>query len=957
MATERDPIRALAERGISHLSPETLHMQADWIPERLEAARVAAGFPAEGAGKTTMAKGWEVTADTAVDSAKASEYTKPLTASERRQGLISVVDANPWLEKLDPEATVHAMPGQVQSLGFDHLIDELRNATSAHGKNRELQVALRDAKTPDEAAAAQRELAKALPIDLELNPKALNSLSMPQAVEHVAKINAWREAQALNAARSRAEGIPIHKEYSDGFSWKAIPDTAADKRALQYAQDVGCEGGWCTQSESLAKDYGGGDGRRLYVLTDKNGKVHAQARTSLTDDIDDILGDFHQAGEAEVRLKYPHLDENDDEYWDAVGNAAYDLAEAYLAQQAKNATPSIAELKGRFNKKPEDAHLPYIQDFIKSGNWSSVNDLHNAGFINLQDEAAIKRLLPDAAKEDSYEILKILAEKNQKYNTPDDVLQAAKEYYGPLPEGFAAGGPVFTPEQMASVRAFAATKPSEDAITEAMNKFGVSPQDWKASTGTDAPVLPWDQVGMSQDRWNQTGLNNAPQLSADLSNAELVRVYQANKGDPAAVNKAIAARLKPPTARGSGDDFTPYDSMTEAEKVRRGLEQRFHTAGNFMTRDDFLKKYGTTFVADDKGGNAASEVAGGDVGKYYDMYLAPGAKGDKRTQRGGGSDIEFGEFYSMPDWSAGKYTDAHPYFDSWDNVRPHPESQKGNGWDEAWKQVRPFAAMAAMAYGANALGGALGGGSAATAGGTGIGGTAGIGSGTALGGAATTGVGGTLTAAGTFANTAPGLAGMLGMGKGMTATAVNTGALNTGIGLARGQKPIDALKTGLTSAALSPVGSFVGDAVGGGYVGKLAGSTAVGGLQGVASGRGLIDGAQQGLVAGGIDIAGDYVGGLARSATGNKFAGTAANSLTQSTLKGLPPGATLDSLATQYAAGEIKDLTGLDPKMAKIVLDLARNKKVSAVGARTALGSAADRAVGSRKLSRAAAGG
>ena len=284
------------------------------------------------------------------------------------------------------------------------------------------------------------------------------------------------------------------------------------------------------------------------------------------------------------------------------------------------------------------------------------------------------------------------------------------------------------------------------------------------------------------------------------------------------------------------------------------------------------------------------------------------------------------------------------------------EERRGNGWDGFRDGVvKPAAIMAATAYSMGAFNPAT----AAAANPFSLsGGTASFGAGStaATGSALATAAPG-LTAGGlTGTTTASGLAGLMGMESGKAATAVNTGALNTGVGLARGQKPLDALKGGVTAAALSPVGSFVSDSVGGGYMGKLAGSTAVGGLQGVATGRGLVDGAQQGLVAGGIDIAGDYVGGMARNATGNKFAGTAANSLTQSTLKGLPPGATLDSLATQYAAGELKDLTGLDPTVAKTVVSLARGKKVSPIGALTQYAAGKAAPVGSRTAARAARG-
>lgn len=163
--------------------------------------------------------------------------------------------------------------------------------------------------------------------------------------------------------------------------------------------------------------------------------------------------------------------------------------------------------------------------------------------------------------------------------------------------------------------------------------------------------------------------------------------------------------------------FEDYLLNSQAEEARRQAEaQAAYTARNFMSRDDFLKKYGKTFVADDKGGNAASEVAGQDVGGYYDRYLAPDAKGDLRTTRGAGDNLEMGiADYTMPTFGW-KYRDANPYFDAWDNVKPHPESQDLGGVGEFWRQIgRPIAAGAGMYLGVNALGGLLGGSGAASA--------------------------------------------------------------------------------------------------------------------------------------------------------------------------------------------------------------------------------------------------
>ena len=257
--------------------------------------------------------------------------------------------------------------------------------------------------------------------------------------------------------------------------------------------------------------------------------------------------------------------------------------------------------------------------------------------------------------------------------------------------------------------------------------------------------------------------------------------------------------------RGYGDDLTIIQQTEGRDK-----EQADYTAKHAMSREDFIKKYGETFVADDKGGNAASEVAGQNVGTYYDKYLAKDAKGDSTRDYINGDGTEQ---YSMPSFGW-KYRDANPNFDAYDNVNPHPVSQDLGAVGEAWKQIgRPVATAAATYYTMGALTGA-GAGAA-----VGTGGAAGIGSGTALGGA-------TIEAGG--------FAGALGMEAGTAATALNSGSLNTALKLVNGSNIGDALKSGLISAATAGIGGAptmdpttqiamsVGNKLTGGALGKVA---------------------------------------------------------------------------------------------------------------------------------------
>ena len=241
------------------------------------------------------------------------------------------------------------------------------------------------------------------------------------------------------------------------------------------------------------------------------------------------------------------------------------------------------------------------------------------------------------------------------------------------------------------------------------------------------------------------------------------------------------------------ENLTPQAIAASAADAQR---RAAHTAANRMSREDFLRKYGQTFVADDKGGNAASEVAGQDVGAYYDNYLADGATGDSSG---------FG-------W---KYRDANPYFDAWDNVDPHPESQDLGGVGEFWRQIgRPAATAAATYFGVNALGGLMGGGAAAgeAAGFSGMGGAGG-----AMGAGADFGlVGAGAEAAGTAAGAAGTAAGTGGFTGSMLMPEL-AGSMPAGVTSFSSMIPVAEVGTGF----LTPAGTLGGaTAVGGGLLGS-----------------------------------------------------------------------------------------------------------------------------------------
>lgn len=181
MATPEDPIRALAERGVLHIAPDA------GFDSKLITKRGKAGFPGMGMGKAPLAQSWEGLADRAIRPTTALD----LSAAER-DALFGgkQVDKATQVYGLDPFAT----GVRTSDLGFNHLIDELSNALNPES---------------------------GLPRHLLLDPKSLDRVSVPQAVQRVSDINAWRAAQKAEADALRANNAAtrLHKEYPVGEYW------------------------------------------------------------------------------------------------------------------------------------------------------------------------------------------------------------------------------------------------------------------------------------------------------------------------------------------------------------------------------------------------------------------------------------------------------------------------------------------------------------------------------------------------------------------------------------------------------------------------------------------------------------------------------------------------------------------------------------------------------------------
>lgn len=356
-----DPLRALAERG--------LHYDAEMTPEK-----------------------WQATVNSYLLEDPVESILFPPNPKGGMRGAGSnlrgeAMVAMPWLAKLPVTDKVYGISSG--GLDLEHFADEFANALK-----------------PERSG---------LPMELAVRPESLNRMTFPQAVERVGRINQFRAKEMERAALSNLDSPAIRtfKEYPEnnptGLRWVELrapdlpegysldPETgeiltkygsegpaggAGDPRrpllqdALQYEGDTmgHCVGGYCPDVMA---------GRsRIFSLRDAKGEPHvtietAPTRRSLTRDEANAIN--RQVFE-EIRAN-PELNEDEQELF--FRDRQDELVRALLAKNPS--ADDIIQIKGKQNRAPKDDYLPFVQDFVKSGQWRNVGDLGNTGLVKLPD--------------------------------------------------------------------------------------------------------------------------------------------------------------------------------------------------------------------------------------------------------------------------------------------------------------------------------------------------------------------------------------------------------------------------------------------------------------------------------------------------------------------------------------------------------------------------------------------
>jgi hypothetical protein len=465
MATPEDPIRALAERGI-------IHSEITPTGYNVSRARKEGGFPEEGMGVSDLAKTWEARADT---------FVNPLRASDMTSGYYpEAVEANPWLLKVPPQTPVYEMLSGSEGnigLGFGHLVDELRNAINP---------------------------ASGLPENLRWKYSDLDKVTVPQAVERVAKINDWRAAQKAEADMARAmnPATQVVKEYPEqGFKWVELrqpketgrkisveksemdlPPDMDQRQMREVAEDMAFDEGFdegTPEFNNFVRDMMTDFNRKKKVEMDESYKALEDALKYEGETMGHCVGGYcpdvvegrskiyslrDKKGQPHVTIEVAPrpLKTWDDvtaavgkdeaaklwqEFDDIGGNNMSDVGEGFdifIKNKGIQPAQDIVQIKGKANRAPKEEYLPAVQDFVRSGNFGKVGDLQNTGLIDIQDPNAVLRALGKVSPERN------IQQAIDNFNAAVDSAPNAQRYMsldemrdflgGPSPEGFASGG-------------------------------------------------------------------------------------------------------------------------------------------------------------------------------------------------------------------------------------------------------------------------------------------------------------------------------------------------------------------------------------------------------------------------------------------------------------------------------------------------------------------------------------
>ena len=480
MGTEGDPIRALAERGILHYVP---HQNGN--EHQTQDIEHDADLHRRGRGRASnsLAKQWENNSDLAIDQFEKSKADK------------DTINENPWLDKLEPHDVVNGLFGHGvhRYLGFDHLIDELHNSVNPEsGLPDRLQLRPESLARMSVPQAVQhvhninewRENNKAeADAKLAFNPATYLHKDYP------GKDYAWYELKPSPNAKPPVPAVygPGKHAVHGAFPRKFETEEEAHKYIKEFpenirnANDHGQFDPILKNLHDLPLHYAGQNDEELEPFKPGEDKHLEDALKYEGNCMGHCVGGYHEdvaegnsrifslrhkkTGAPHVTIETSpralvrsdlvnHLGGNEKLADDYLEKGFKLRQDAWTSGDKHGLTPlghalrlagvpkvdDISQIKGKGNAKPTDRYLPYVQDFIQSGNWGRIGDLHNTGLRRMDE---LYSGLTDRMKE--------AGEHIPKYMTEEEFHAAQKRHFPHAATGGAiiakASGGVVDPQK------------------------------------------------------------------------------------------------------------------------------------------------------------------------------------------------------------------------------------------------------------------------------------------------------------------------------------------------------------------------------------------------------------------------------------------------------------------------------------------------------------------------------
>ena len=458
--SEADPIRKLVDEGVPYNFTEASGDRKYRVTNK----RAMVGKPTEGVSKTPEGKQWEYTVDSVFEphsseqiksilNAPETQYNSPDVEKRFRSSRLRIEHDLPIDSEKDFEALklINEIPDKnVYTISGSTITDRL-------GLNHVSDVLMEDLQTG------------------KLTPEKLNQMSIEKAIRRTAEYDAEKAKAMTKAHATSIEGMPIPKEYNDGYKWVELKHETDPKKTASALKSEGemmghCVGGYCPNVESGEI--------QIFSLRGPDGKSHvtieARPQISMTawrNSNMDLISRDPELMKLDVNMR--SLD-NDDKYGRQMTESDYIRAMTKEMKQ-RNITPveppsymELHQVKGKQNKRPDDKYQSYISDFIKNNptkheivdvfelgntNLMSVQDIADTGLVdkNIHNHPEVEKILkalhpeafrPDApnipkafsrSEELKYDLFKEAAEdlgrQGKTFLDKDDILNHLREKY------------------------------------------------------------------------------------------------------------------------------------------------------------------------------------------------------------------------------------------------------------------------------------------------------------------------------------------------------------------------------------------------------------------------------------------------------------------------------------------------------------------------------------------------